>query len=66
MSASRRASCSLTSLLAGAAAERRRSSTRVTIDDHLYLKGPDGTELGIRVGMDATGKDALTVTRVGE
>jgi hypothetical protein len=38
----------------------------VTIDDHLYLKGPDGTELGIRVGMDATGKDALTVTRVGE
>ncbi len=38
----------------------------VTINNHLYLKGPDGTKFEISVGKDASGKDVVTATRVGK
>jgi hypothetical protein len=38
----------------------------VTVDEHLYLKGPDGTKFEISIGKDPSGKDIVTATRVGQ
>jgi hypothetical protein len=38
----------------------------VNVDQHLHLKGPDGTEFEISIGKDANGNDVLTATRVGQ
>ena len=38
----------------------------LTVDQHLYLKGPDGTKFEISVGKDPSGKDVVTATPVGK
>jgi hypothetical protein len=35
------------------------------VTDHLYLRGPGGTEFEINLGKDASGKDVVTATRAG-
>ena len=37
----------------------------ITVDQHLYLKGPDGTKYEISIGKDASGKDVVIATRAG-
>jgi hypothetical protein len=54
------------SLLAGCSGGTTTVLGTVIINDHLYLKGTDGTRFEISVGKDATGNDAVIVTRVGE
>jgi hypothetical protein len=53
-------------LLAGCSGGTTTEFDSVTVNDHLYLKAPDGTKFEISVGKDATGKDEVTVTRVDE
>ena len=53
------------SLLAGCGGTTEEFDT-VTINNHLYLKGSDGTKFEISVGKDASGKDVVTATRVGK
>ena len=43
--------------------ENTTEEDTVVIKKHLYLLGSDGTKFEISVGKDASGKDALTVTR---
>jgi hypothetical protein len=42
------------------------SLNKLTVDQHLYLKGPDGTKFEISVGKDASGKDVVAATPVGK
>jgi len=42
------------------------NSDIVNVDQHLYLKSPDGTKFEISIGKDATGKDVLMARRVGQ
>jgi len=39
---------------------------KLTVDQHLYLKGPDGKKFEISVAKDASAKDVVTATPVGK
>ena len=53
------------SLLAACGGDSTEWDT-LTVNQHLYLNGPDGTKFEISVGKDASGQDVVTATRIGE
>ncbi|MCT7658875.1 hypothetical protein [Mycobacterium deserti] len=53
------------SLLAACGADSTEWDT-LTVNQHLYLKDPAGTTFKIGIGKDASGKDLVTATRVGD
>jgi hypothetical protein len=53
------------SLLAACGADSTEWDT-LTVNQHLYLKDPDGMKFEINIGKDASGQDVVTATRVGD
>jgi hypothetical protein len=52
------------SLLAACGGNSTEEDT-LFVKQHLYLNGPDGVKFEISVVKDASGKDVVTATRVG-